>query len=841
MFESSFGINKKIYYLVFSVFILMGPENVLSADKELVKEESKSTIELDPIVVTAKRYIKLGALEGLDLTKEQIPSNVQSINSQQIKDSMTTGLADLMNSQLQSVNVNDYQGNPFQMDVNFRGFTASPQIGTPQGLSVFLDGVRLNEPFGDVVNWDLIPTNALSGMDVFPGSNPIFGLNTLGGAIALRTKNGFEDKGVNVSMLGGSWGRKKGEVSAGWNNGTLGGFFAFTGFDEEGWRVNSPSQVMQGFSRLDWRADNFSIKFSSLLVGNNLLGNGLVPTEMYKQNPSSVFTSPDSTENNLQQFNLGGELFVNDKVSFTGQIYRRGSARNSVAGDIYENFIDMSNPLVDPLQTDGSTRTGQEVCRYKDVNYDGVPDYALDADLDGVADPGSLNAVLKPGDENYLYEVEPINPDCDLINYTRTSNGPRNGAYGDQSNGTPGLSPSGWADGTPIGVLSRSAINQLTDGGSLQMNLNGSQHKFMLGGSIDYATSSFDTGQKLGLIDANHRVYSDPANIDPIFTAAQTDIHNNSFSGTSNNLSGYFSETYSPFDNLHVNLAGRFNYTTVDNKLSSRTSAGYKNLADIINTNQYRPTVIVCPGDDPASCPQSPNYNNNANWLTDVFLSQSPYYGVGKYSETPTGESFNYNSFNPSFGFSYLPFKDKPVAYKDINPFFNWSQGSRTPSSIELGCAYDGTLVPINQGDPNSPLAPKSFSTIGGSCTLPSTLSGDPYLPQIFSNSYDLGVRGKVLGDWDWNAGVYRTDLQHDIYLVGLTADRSFFDSIGDTRRQGIEFGFSGKLGIADLRLNYGLTEATFQSPWIMLSPHNSSAENRSNSFFPSYGLPFVF
>lgn len=220
-------------------------------------EINPSVVELETVVVEGKAATKLGPLEGLQLSREQIPSNVQSLSGKDIRDSNATSLGDLMNSRLQSVNVNDYAGNPFQMDITFRGFSASPQLGTPQGLSVFLDGVRVNEPFGDIVNWDLIPMNALGNMDVFPGSNPLFGLNTLGGALSLRTKNGFDDTGADVKFTGGSWDRKKGEVSAGWNNGTVGAFMAFTGFDEEGWRTNSPSQVNQGFARFDWRGDDF--------------------------------------------------------------------------------------------------------------------------------------------------------------------------------------------------------------------------------------------------------------------------------------------------------------------------------------------------------------------------------------------------------------------------------------------------------------------------------------------------------------------------------------------------------------------------------------------------------
>ena len=86
-------------------------------------------------------------------------------------------------------------------------------------------------------------------------------------------------------------------------------------------------------------------------------------------------------------------------------------------------------------------------------------------------------------------------------------------------------------------------------------------------------------------------------------------------------------------------------------------------------------------------------------------------------------------------------------------------------------------------------------------------------------------MRGKLLQDWEWNAGVYRTDLSDDIYLVGITATRSFFDTIGDTRRQGVELGLSGKMGIADIRVSYAYTDATFQSTLFMPSPNNSSAQ----------------
>ena len=157
--------------------------------------ESPKEFKLDKMLIRAKRSYEIGPLPGLGLTKEEIPGNVQSITAKEIKEAHSLSLTDLLNKKLQSVNVNDYQGNPFQMDVTYRGFTAGPQIGTPQGLSVFFDGIRVNEPFGDVVNWDMIPMNAIAGVDVFPGSNPIFGLNTLGGAFTLKPKMALPMRG----------------------------------------------------------------------------------------------------------------------------------------------------------------------------------------------------------------------------------------------------------------------------------------------------------------------------------------------------------------------------------------------------------------------------------------------------------------------------------------------------------------------------------------------------------------------------------------------------------------------------------------------------------------------
>jgi len=97
-----------------------------------------------------------------------------------------------VNSSLARLNINDVQNNPFQPDVQYRGFTPSPLLGLPQGLSVYLNGVRFNERFGDTINWDLFSLSSIDNVTLYSGSNPIVGQNTLGGTLSLTTKNGFD-------------------------------------------------------------------------------------------------------------------------------------------------------------------------------------------------------------------------------------------------------------------------------------------------------------------------------------------------------------------------------------------------------------------------------------------------------------------------------------------------------------------------------------------------------------------------------------------------------------------------------------------------------------------------
>ena len=135
----------------------------------------------EPQTLPRVEIIGTTPLPGLGTPLRDVPANVQTFNGRDIARQRQGNLAEFLENNPTSVTVNAAQGNPYQLDISFRGFTASPLLGVPQGLSVFQDGVRINEPFGDVVNWDLLPQSAIAGIQIIPGSNPLFGLNTFGG------------------------------------------------------------------------------------------------------------------------------------------------------------------------------------------------------------------------------------------------------------------------------------------------------------------------------------------------------------------------------------------------------------------------------------------------------------------------------------------------------------------------------------------------------------------------------------------------------------------------------------------------------------------------------------
>ncbi len=276
-------------------------------------------------------------LPGIGTTLDQVPSNVQSANSKEIEKQHTLELSDYINNNLGSVTVTEGQSNPYMADVNYRGFTASPLAGAPQGLSVFQDGVRINEPFGDTVNWGLIPQSAISSISFMPGSNPVFGLNTLGGALSVNTKSGSQYPGLVAEAMAGSWGRRGFNASYGGANGNVDYFVTGNFSKEDGWRDHSPSEINQMFGKVGWQDETSDLDLSVTLAHNNLQGVQALP-KSWLNKPEEAYTYPDKVGNRMEMVSLKGSHFLNEDNLLGANIYVRNSRISNFASNTNDCF-----------------------------------------------------------------------------------------------------------------------------------------------------------------------------------------------------------------------------------------------------------------------------------------------------------------------------------------------------------------------------------------------------------------------------------------------------------------------------------------------------------------------
>jgi outer membrane receptor protein involved in Fe transport len=275
-------------------------------------------------------------LHGSGLPLDHVPANVRSVTAEDLAEHRSLDLSTYMGEAVGSVSTNDVQGNPLQPDLQYRGFLASPLLGAPQGLSLYLDGVRLNEPFGDTINWDLLPTNAIRSVNIIPGSNPIFGLNTLGGALSLESKDGFSDPGVDASLLYGSWNRKLFRASGGAHGDRWGLFAATEVFDEDGWRQDSPSRAARAFLSGSYRDGATKLDLSLSGASTSLSGNGPAPVELLAIDRTAVFTTPDTTANQLFMSTLRAERTLSAHVRLAGTAYVRTNRTKTSNGDQHD-------------------------------------------------------------------------------------------------------------------------------------------------------------------------------------------------------------------------------------------------------------------------------------------------------------------------------------------------------------------------------------------------------------------------------------------------------------------------------------------------------------------------
>ena len=286
------------------------------------------------------RVIGTTPVPSLGIPLDKYPGNAQRVTTEDIKDQNLVNLPEHLFRNFGSVNTIGAQGNPWQSDLTYRGFLGGPLTGSPIGLSVYLDGMRFNDGFGDTINWDLIPQFSISTVDIIPGSNPLFGLNTLGGALSVRTKRGFDNPGLELSVSGGSWGRWAVEGEYGGSRGPFDWFIGFNVLNENGWRDESASQLRQAFAKVGYRTKQSDVELSYTFANNQLVGNGLAPESLLAIDRRAVYTFPDETKNLMNLVNLRGSQWLTDTLLLSGDLFYRNYRRDTTNGDAEATCVD---------------------------------------------------------------------------------------------------------------------------------------------------------------------------------------------------------------------------------------------------------------------------------------------------------------------------------------------------------------------------------------------------------------------------------------------------------------------------------------------------------------------
>ena len=330
---------------------------------------------LPPIVVTGtKPAIKRGSPEhatravrnlpvvmiypttpvsGSGIDPEKVPASLNLVDANQIKQTGSLNVSDALQKYVPGVLVNEVSGNPFQPNVEFRGFVASPVAGTPQGLAVYQNGVRVNEAFGDTVNWDLIPTAAIKSVTVVT-NNPAFGLNALGGAVNVQMKDGFNYHGAEIDTMGGSFGRVQSSAQWGKQVDNFAVYGALEALHDDGFRNFSASNVRRFYGDVGYRNDTSEFHVNMGAADNNFGATATAPVELLQQYWGATYTSPQTTENNVGYVNLTGKVEATPTWTLEGSAHVR----------IFDQRIVDANPTgtqpctADPAQLcfgDGST------------------------------------------------------------------------------------------------------------------------------------------------------------------------------------------------------------------------------------------------------------------------------------------------------------------------------------------------------------------------------------------------------------------------------------------------------------------------------------------------------
>lgn len=610
-------------------------------------------------------------------------------------------VADQLARTAPGVSINEMQGNPLQADVTYRGFTASPLLGTPQGLSVYLDGVRVNQPFGEVINWDLIPTAAIAKIDLVSGSAPQFGRNALGGALALRTRDGKSDPGVGLEVSHGSFNRFTGNARWGGHTGNgVDWFVTADHFREDGWRDYSPSRATRAFAKLGWSDAQSDLSLSGLFGKSDLNGNGLQEMRLLGADRSSIYTAPDNTRNRAWLINLKGSHGLSDSVQFSGNAFWRRTRTATYNGDVNDDVLGQSLYQPDGAEQSALTAAG----------YAGVP---LAGETQANTPFPKWRCIA-----NVLMNEEP----------NETCNGLANRSLTTQSE---------WGFGGELAI---------------REPIGGMEQSLTLGLAYVNARADFTQSTQFGYLLPNRTVmlvdgpgaFADGSQNSESAFDARVDLQSRTAS-----LGLYALESVQLGRRLRLDIGGRYDRTSLHNR------------------------DRITPGG-----------------------------GTGSLDSDPV-----YDHVNPSVALAAQPARGAELS-------LSWSQASRAPSAIELGCS-----------DPASP------------CRLPNALAGDPPLRQVVARTIEARASLRRQ-QWSLGGSLFRTDSSDDLlFVTDSLSGFGYFRNFGKTRRQGAEIEGAARLGTISLSASYTYLDATYRSPEVVGGSANSANDAAGPGFEGSIAI----
>lgn len=255
-------------------------------------------------------------LPGSPLPLSHVPGTVDVIAGDSIRQSGAASLQDFL-TRLPGVTVNDEQGNKAQPDVSFRGFQATSVTGVPQGISVFVDGVRVNEPAVEEVNFDLIPLDDIERIEVIRGPSALFGRNTLGGALNIITRRGEEKREFVPELAGGSFGLRKYRLRVSGPADPFDYYVSGSLLEEDGWRDVSAVRLGKLFTKLGFSRGDTDATLSFQRAENRIEQPGSLPLSELRRDRTLNFTGGDFFKPllNLGTLNVRQQVGENSSVT----------------------------------------------------------------------------------------------------------------------------------------------------------------------------------------------------------------------------------------------------------------------------------------------------------------------------------------------------------------------------------------------------------------------------------------------------------------------------------------------------------------------------------------------